>query len=109
MPIATRGEVWMADLGLVAKARPVLIPSIPFLDHERAVFLVMPHTTALRGTRFETVIDVRWLAKGAFDAQGIRSLPGSVLMRKLGSLNADQMKSIEAAIRKVMGMEPQGQ
>ena len=46
MPIAQRGEVWQADLGLVAKVRPVLILSVPFLDHERAVFGIVPHTTA---------------------------------------------------------------
>ncbi len=106
MPVARRGEVWMADLGMAAKVRPVLILSIPYLDHERAVFLVMPHTTALRGTRFEVGTDLPWLARGAFDAQGIRSIPGSVLTRKLGLLGADQMNVVEKAICRVMGMEP---
>ena len=53
MPIARRGEVWQVDLGLVAKVRPALILNIPFQDHERAVYTVVPHTMAVRGTRLK--------------------------------------------------------
>jgi mRNA interferase MazF len=65
----------------------------------------MPHTTALRGTRFEAVIDLPRLEKGGFDAQGIRNVPGSVFLQKLGSLNSEQMKIAEAAIRRIFGLE----
>jgi len=34
------------------KARPAVVFNIPFLDHERAVYAIVPHTTALRGSRF---------------------------------------------------------
>ncbi|MBI5773140.1 MAG: type II toxin-antitoxin system PemK/MazF family toxin [Verrucomicrobia bacterium] len=105
MPNARRGEVWLVDLGLAAKTRPALILNIPFLDNERALFLIMPHTTATRGTRFEAVVDVRWLEKGAFDAQGIRNVPGSVLLRRLGVLSDEQMKLVEAAVRRIFGLE----
>lgn len=50
---ARRGEIWLADLGLVQKARPCLILSVAFLDHERAVVSYVPRTTARRNTRFE--------------------------------------------------------
>jgi len=105
MPNARRGEVWLVDLGLAAKTRPALIASVSFLDHERAVYLILPHTTAVRGTRFEVPLDLRWLERGAFDAQGVRNVPGAVLMRRLGVLTDEQMKQIEAAIRRVFGME----
>lgn len=104
MPNARRGEVWLVDLGLAAKTRPALIASIPFLDHERAVYLILPHTTALRGTRFEVVLDVRWLERGAFDVQGIRNVPAAVLIRRLGALTDEQMTQIEAGIRRVFGI-----
>ena len=55
MPIARRGEIWQVDLGMAAKVRPALILSVAFLDHERALFAIVPHATALRGTRFESV------------------------------------------------------
>jgi mRNA interferase MazF len=108
MPNAQRGEVWLVDLGLAAKTRPALIASVPFLDHERAVYLVLPHTTAVRSTRFEVALDLRWLERGAFDAQGIRNVPGPVLIRRLGALSDAQMIQVEAAICRVFGMKPVG-
>jgi hypothetical protein len=35
MPSATRGEVWLVDLDMVAKARPAVVVSISFHDNER--------------------------------------------------------------------------
>ena len=99
MPNAKRGEVWLVDLGLAAKVRPAVLVSVEFLDHERALYAVMPHTTAVRRTRFEAVVNVSWLENGAFDAQGIRNIPGAVLVRRLGILSGHEMKSVEAAIR----------
>jgi mRNA interferase MazF len=61
---ARRGEVWLADLGMAAKARPAVILSIPFLDNERDLYAIVPHTTATRGGRFEVVIEVPWLQPG---------------------------------------------
>ena len=52
MPAASRGEVWQVDLGLAAKVRPALVLNIPFRDAERALYAIVPHTTAPRGTRF---------------------------------------------------------
>lgn len=31
----TRGEIWLADLGMIAKTRPVLVLSVSPLDFER--------------------------------------------------------------------------
>ena len=53
MPKARRGELQVIDLGLVQKARPCLILSNDYLDHERAVVSYAPRTTTLRQTRFE--------------------------------------------------------
>jgi mRNA interferase MazF len=50
--LARRGDIWLVDLGLVQKARPVLILSVEFLEHERAVVTYVPRTTSKRGTRF---------------------------------------------------------
>lgn len=87
MPSIERGEVWLVDLGLAAKARPAVVINIPFLDRDRAVYAIVPHTTALRGSRFEVAVPVPWLAPGAFDVQGLRQLPRPVLLRRLGDLN----------------------
>jgi len=44
-----RGEVWLFDLGMAAKVRPVLVVSIEYGDLDRALTTVVPHTTSLRG------------------------------------------------------------
>jgi mRNA interferase MazF len=85
---AQRGDVWLVDLGMVAKARPAVVFSIPFLDTERALYAIVPHTTAVRGGRFEVVIEVPWLQHGTFDVQGLRHIPDSVFIRRLGALNS---------------------
>jgi len=45
-----RGEVWLLDLGVTEKVRPVLIVSADFGDRDRALITVIPHTTTLRGS-----------------------------------------------------------
>ena len=39
------GEVWLADLGLAAKTRPVIIVSRRHLDPPQALVLYVPFTT----------------------------------------------------------------
>jgi mRNA interferase MazF len=104
MPSLERGEVWLVDLGLAAKARPAVIFSIPFFDNERAVYAIVPHTTARRGGRFEVVIEVPWLEPDAFDVQGIRHLPRPVFLRRLGDLTSTQMRKIAQTIKLWLGM-----
>ena len=103
---AERNEVWQVDLGLAAKARPAVIFSIAFRDNERAVYAVVPHTTALRGGRFEIFLHVPWLEPGAFDVQGLRNIPASVFIRRLGVLSQPQIEQIAQAIKLWLGIIP---
>ena len=48
-----RGEVWLVDLGLAAKVRPCLLLTDFPADDELALVTVVPHTTAMRGNRWE--------------------------------------------------------
>ena len=96
---ARRGEVWLIDLGYAAKTRPCLVLSIEAEDTDRALATIVSHTTSIRGTRFEVSLNIRFLKQGAFDAQNIVSIPHAKLIRKLGSLTADQMKQVEDAVR----------
>ena len=104
MPAANRGEVWQVDLGLAAKVRPALVLNIPFRDAERALYAIVPHTTAPRGTRFEIKLTVPGLDDGAFDVQGLRSIPPSVLIQKRAALTVDQMRQVEAAVKQWLGL-----
>lgn len=104
MPTARRGEVWQVDLGLAAKVRPVMVISVPFLDKERALYAVIPHTTAPRGTRFEVSLNITGLDEGVFDIQGLRNIPPSALVRQRATLTADQIGQLEAVVKLWLGL-----
>lgn len=70
-----RGEVWQADFGVTQKVRPALVIGIPYGDADRALIGVIPHTTAIRGSQFESVVPVQFLSEGAFLVQGLQALP----------------------------------
>jgi hypothetical protein len=56
-----RGEVWLFDLGMTAKVRPVLVVSMLYGDQDRALITVMPHTTSLRDSHFEIEVKAPFL------------------------------------------------
>jgi len=99
-----RGEVWLVDLGLAAKIRPALVISVPPGDEDRALVAIVPHTTSLRGTRFEAPSSVRFLKPGAFDAQGIVTVPLAKLMRVLGNLPPEQLRAVESSLVECLGL-----
>jgi mRNA interferase MazF len=89
----------MADLGFVAKVRPVLILSVDYRENERAVITYVIRTTSIRGTRYETLHQERGMPAGAFDAQGIASIPDVKLERRLGVVDAETLARVETAVR----------
>lgn len=99
-----RNEVWLVDLGLVAKVRPALVLSIPALATDRALVTLVPHTTSVRGSRFEVELPVPFLHRGAFDAQNLITIPHAKLIRRLGTLQADQIQLVEAAVKLWLGL-----
>jgi mRNA interferase MazF len=74
-------------LGLAAKVRPALVPRVPAGDQDRALVTLVPHTTSIRGSRFEVAVPVPFLREGAFDAQGLVTIPHAKLIRRLGKLH----------------------
>lgn len=95
------GEVWFADLGMAAKSRPVLILAYPQRDDARALVIVAPLTSQIRGMRGEVEIGKpRWLPKlSAVNVQGLASFDRHALTRKLGRLDARSMEEIKCALR----------
>lgn len=100
-----RGEVWLVDLGLAAKIRPCLVLGAPSTDEDRALVSVVPHTTTLRGTRYEVSVSVRFLRPGAFDAQGIVTVPIVRLIRHLGTLSPEQLRTVVGRVCLWLGIE----
>ena len=105
LPRIQRGELWLVDLGYLGKVRPVLVVSVPFLDHELTLCIVVPHTTSLIGTRFEVTIKHSALREGAFDVQQTAAVQAMKFVRRLGALNAEQMRVLEEALSQVLGLK----
>jgi mRNA interferase MazF len=99
-----RGEVWLVDLGMTAKVRPALVVSVPANDADRALVTLVPHTTSVRGSRFEAAVTVGFLKAGAFDAQSLVTIPHARLLHVLGKLNATQLGAVEAVLRTWLGL-----
>lgn len=99
MPKQNRGEVWLVDLGMVAKVRPCLVISTPARVQDRALVTVVTHTTSTRGSRFEIPIKTRFLDTGAFDAQSLVTVSEAKFLRKLGNLRPDELTAVEDAVR----------
>ena len=104
-----RGEVWLVDMGYAAKVRPALVLSCPVLDDERAFTTVIPHTTSVRGTRFEIPTNVGWLKNGVFDVQGKGTYPTVKLMRKLGDLSDKLLGLVESRVSMLLALPGQPQ
>jgi mRNA interferase MazF len=102
-----RGEVWLVDLGMAAKVRPVLVISVAADDTDRALVTLVPHTTSPRQSRFEVSVSVPFLRTGVFDAQNLITIPHAKLVRALGRLSAVQLSAVERAICLWLGLPPQ--
>ena len=101
-----RGEVWLTDLGYIAKVRPCLVLSVPFLGDERSLVTLVPHTTSPRTSRFEVPLPLRFLRPGVFDAQSLVTVPSVKLLRRLGVLSEPQLALVEVAVAAWLGLRP---
>lgn len=104
MPQPNRGDVWLTDLGFAAKTRPCLVIRVPPDAQDRALIALVPHTTSVRGTRFEVSIPKRFLQKGAFDPQGLVTVATPRLVRNLGILTVAELALVEQSARAWLGL-----
>jgi mRNA interferase MazF len=104
MSLPMRGEIWLCDLGMAAKVRPVLVLSVPFGERDYALFHVVPHTTSIRNSQFEVAISLPFLQPGVFNIQGSQSIPRNWLIQRLGSLTKEQLTLIEPSFRRWLGL-----
>jgi mRNA interferase MazF len=81
------GEIWRVDFGLAAKVRPALIPSDYPADNGLALLVVIPHTTAVRGNRWELPLPKPFLNNiGVFHLQQIQLISLGYFESRLGTL-----------------------
>lgn len=101
------GEVWLADLGLCVKTRPVVVVSRYDPDPPRALIVYAPLTTQNRNSPYEVMLpNLRFLEQDSIvNVQGLSSLPKVRLERKLGKLPDDVMDKIKRAIAFTLDLE----
>lgn len=101
------GEVWLVDLGLAAKIRPVLIVSRADPNPPRALVVYVPLTSQNRGSPYEVVLPkLPFLNRDSVaNVQGLGSVPTVRLERKLGRLPEDIMLQVKAAISFALDLE----
>src|SRR3954447_7688618 len=101
------GEIWLADLGLAAKTRPVVIVSREDPDPPRSLVLYVPLTTQQRGSPYEVPLPrLPFLNRESVaNVQGLGSLPTVRLERKIGSLSAAVMEQLRGALIFALDLE----
>ena len=94
------GEVWLADLGLAAKTRPVVIVSRYDPEPPRALVLYVPLTTQNRQSPYEVVLpQLGFIDRDSVaNVQGLGSILRVRLERRLGKLPDNVMIQIKRAL-----------
>ena len=105
------GEIWLADLGMAAKTRPVIIVSRDDPDPPRALAIYVPLTTQNRGSLYEVVLPrLKFLERDSIaNVQGIGSIPKVRLERKLGKLPEEVMLEIQQAIKFALDLQDEAE
>ncbi len=101
------GEVWLVDLGLAAKACPVVIVSRYDPEPPRSLVLYIPVTTQNRESAYEVKLpSLSFLRQGSIaNVQGLGSIPTARLERKLGEVSDETLDAIKQALIFALDLE----
>lgn len=105
-----RGDVWWADLPPPAGRRPVVLVSRDEAYAVRALVVVVPITTRIRGVRAEVPLGPEdGLPRPCVaNADTITTIPKSTLRGRTAQLSQEKLRAIEDALRFSLGMDDQG-
>jgi|SRR6266850_2985891 len=98
------GEIWLADLGLAAKTRPIVIVSRHDPASPRALVLYVPLTTQNRHSSYEVELPTLAFLRetSVANVQGSGSIAIVRLEKKLGVLPKEILAKIKEALRFVL-------
>ena len=102
--IPAPAEVYLADLGIGGKVRPVMVVSRVDPDAPRALALCVPLTTQNRGSFYEVKLPrVRFLREQSFaNVQGLASFRHDELRGPLGRSELMTLERVRVALRYIM-------
>jgi len=91
---------------MVEKSRPVLVLAFPGGQDARALAVVAPLTSQIRGMKGKVDLGKpRWLPKhSAVNVQGLASFDHHKLTRRMGELSSAQMTEVKTALRDLLGL-----
>ena len=100
------GEIWLADLGMLGKTRPVVVLLADEVPVERTLVIYVPVTTQNRGSVLEVSLGhLRFLdAASVANVQAIGALPRARFERRLGTVPSADLEKIKQAIRVACGL-----
>jgi mRNA interferase MazF len=99
------GDIWRVDLGLAAKVRPCLVMSDYPSDDELALVFIIPHTTAVRGNRWEFSCAKPYLKAGVFHLQQLQPISLPRLDVKLGALTAEEFAALKRRLSSLLHLD----
>jgi mRNA interferase MazF len=100
-------EIWLADLGLAAKVRPVVIVSRKDDDPPRDLAIYVPCTSQFRESRYEIALSPSRTLDSAtwVNVQGIGAIPSPRLIRRIGKVSEADWLNIRMALRFALDLE----
>jgi mRNA interferase MazF len=95
------GEVYVVDLGIGGKVRPMMVVSRDDSDPPRALTICVPITTAFRDSSYEVSLPrVSFLRELSYaNVQGVMAVEHHLPQRRLGQFNQQTIASVKDALR----------
>jgi mRNA interferase MazF len=100
------GEVWLVDMGMVAKTRPAIVLIADNLDAPRSLIIYIPITRQNRGSELEVQLGhLRFLDPDSVaNVQGIGSLPSVRFEKRLGAVLPSDLEAVKKALVKACAL-----
>src|SRR5262245_40252483 len=100
------GEVYLVDLGLAGKVRPVVIVSREDPNAPRALSITVPLTTQNRESRYEVLMPrVPWLRHQSIaNVQAMAAYEHHELLQRRGRFDEPTLQKIKDAVRWMLNL-----
>jgi mRNA interferase MazF len=101
------GQVYLVDLGMAAKTRPMLVVSRRDADAPRALAVCAPITTSTRDSEYEVSIGKpKFLHESSYvNVQGMQAIQHHELKRMIGRLPDPDLRKVKDAIQWLFEIE----
>ena len=101
------GEVYLVDLGIAGKIRPMIVLSREDSDPRRALAICAPITTSSRDSKYEIAIgNSKFLKSESFvNVQGLQAISHHELHRKIGTISDAYLSQIKDALLFALDLE----